>query len=274
MTLLILLHISKSNQSARKLKLLLSIMLPVFFSCHSQEPSPQSAVAGGSTAIHRPQMVVDIPLPAGYSRIPGRDTAFAAWLRKVRIRNNKWVYLYNGELKRNQQAQYAVLDLPVGKKDLQQCADAVMRLRAEFLYDQQRFREISFSDNNGTAYRCPPAPNEAAFERYLEKVYAHCGTLSLEKQLHAVRNTADIQPGDVWIKGGSPGHAVIVLDVAIDLQGKKIYLLAQSYMPAQDIHILRNPGEEIFSPWYALRDDDAPILTPEWTFYSNQLRRW
>ena len=52
-----------------------------------------------------------------------------------------------------------------------------------------------------------------------------------------------LQPGDVFIKGGSPGHAVIVVDVAIYTQtGKKVFLLAQSYMPAQQIHILVNPA--------------------------------
>ena len=47
-----------------------------------------------------------------------------------------------------------------------------------------------------------------------------------------------LQPGDVFIKGGSPGHAVIVVDVAIYPQtGKTVFLLAQSYMLAQQIHI-------------------------------------
>lgn len=273
MTLLILLHITKSNHSARKPHLLLSIMLPVFLSCHSQE-AHNNTKAVRIAAQQWPHTVDEIPLPEGYKRISGKDAAFARWLRQVPIKKEKTVYLYNGALKRNQQAQYAVMNIPVGNKDLQQCADAVMRLRAEFLYSQQRYQDISFSDNNGKAYRCPPAPAYPAFEKYLENVYAHCGTLSLEKQLKAVHNTTDMQPGDVWIKGGSPGHAVIVLDVAVNEQGKKIYLLAQSYMPAQDIHILKNPVEELFSPWYELKEDDSPLYTPEWTFYSNQLRRW
>jgi len=47
-----------------------------------------------------------------------------------------------------------------------------------------------------------------------------------------------IEPGDVMIRAGSPGHAMLVVDVAEDERGRRIYLLAQSYMPAQDIHIV------------------------------------
>jgi hypothetical protein len=83
----------------------------------------------------------------------------------------------------------------------------------------------------------------------------------------------DILPGDVLIKGGSPGHAMLVIDMAEDAAGNKVYLLAQSYMPAQDIHVVVNPVEEKQSPWYSIRDD-THIITPEWTFYTSQLRRW
>jgi hypothetical protein len=43
---------------------------------------------------------------------------------------------------------FAVMDLPVGNKDLQQCADAIMRLRAEYLYRPGQFNSIRFYDNN------------------------------------------------------------------------------------------------------------------------------
>jgi hypothetical protein len=218
--------------------------------------------------------VGNIPLPEGFERLANKKGSFAQWLQNVAIKKDNTVYLYNGQPKRNQEAQYAVLDIPVGKKDLQQCADAVMRLRAQYLLSQKRNSEIWFSDNSGKKYVCPAKVDSTRFERYLENVYAHCGTLSLEKQLHQVADYTTIQPGDVVIKGGSPGHAVIVMDVAVNNQGKKIYLLAQSYMPAQDIHVLKNPVYKNLSPWFWADADNPFIYTPEWTFSTKQLKRW
>jgi len=87
-----------------------------------------------------------IPTPIGYKRIDVAEGSFAEYLinLSLKTKNNK-VYLYNGELKYNQSAQFAVLKIDVGKRDLQQCADAVMRLRAEYLYEQKRYSDIHFN---------------------------------------------------------------------------------------------------------------------------------
>jgi hypothetical protein len=160
----------------------------------------------------------------------------------------------------------------VGKKDLQQCADAIMRLRAEYLFAHKRFQEISFADNNGRKYNYPVS-HRTPFESYLETVFSYCGTLSLEKQLKKASGFYSMEPGDVLIKGGSPGHAVIVVDMAVNTNGKKIYLLAQSYMPAQDIHVLQNPDNSSLNPWYELKANSL-IHTPEWIFEPMQLKKW
>lgn len=256
--------------------LLISIILPFLSGCQEITGREIMPVTGLDAETPPPPVlkhVSDIALPAGYTRVDGNDTAFARWLRRLSLKADNKVYLYDGRLKGNQSAQYAVLDIPVGRKDLQQCADAVMRLRAGFFYRRGLYSRIWFADNNGKKYICPAGADQNRFEKYLENVYAWCGTLSLEKQLKPVRVFGDIQPGDVLIKGGSPGHAVIVMDVAVDKAGSKIYLLAQSYMPAQSIHILKNPMDEGLSPWYKA-GNERMIETPEWTFNQQQLRRW
>lgn len=100
----------------------------------------------------------------------------------------------------------------------------------------------------------------------------YAGTLSLSKTLQ-VRKTEDIEIGDVFIVGGSPGHAVIVVDVASNKSGEKVFLIAQSYMPAQETQILKNPNDDTISPWYNLRGA-SELYTPQWTFALNQLRTW
>ncbi|MBC7828084.1 MAG: hypothetical protein H7122_10075 [Chitinophagaceae bacterium] len=251
----------------------MTIILPYFISCQSYTDNiALPASFGDTTVYYTAQTVEKIQLPPGFRRMDFASGSFAGWLRTIGIRKDKRVFLYNGELKRNQSAQFTVLDIPIGKKDLQQCADAVMRLRAQYLYDHKRFDEISFADNNGRKYNYSRS-SERSFENYLEKVFSYCGTKSLEKQLKKLDDFSALKPGDVLIKGGSPGHAVIVMDMALNAAGTRIYLLAQSYMPAQDIHILRNPIASDLSPWYELNGKTL-IYTPEWVFEPDQARKW
>lgn len=212
-----------------------------------------------------------IPLPAGFKRLATDSTSFASWLRKRNLKKDKTVYLFNGEEKTDQGVQFAVLDIPVGDKDLQQCADAVMRLRAEYLFDIKRYTDIKFFDNANSKYEFTVPYTKEHLYTFLEKVFGMCGSASLSKQLHT-KNINDIIPGDVFIRGGFPGHAEIVMDVAVnDSTGKKIFLLAQSYMPAQDIHVLLNPRNKNLSPWYQAEED---IITPEYVFDKKELKAW
>jgi len=218
-------------------------------------------------------VVSEITVPSGYKRVDLPKQSFGDWLRNISLKKDKHVYLFNGSLKRNQTAQFAVLNISVGNKDLQQCADALMRLRAEYLFSQKRYSEIEFRDNSNKSYKCTGGADRSAFDKYLEKVFSMCGSASLEKQLEPVTNLHNMQPGDVFIKGGFPGHAMMVMDMAVNANGNKVFMLAQSYMPAQDIHIVKNPSDASFSPWYEI-DDVNTIVTPEWTFLNSQLRRW
>ena len=217
--------------------------------------------------------IAAVPLPPGFTRLQADSSSYTAWLRKLPLKKNKTVYLFNGNPKTNQTAQFAVINISTGNKDLQQCADAVMRLRAEYLYAQKRFGAIDFIDNNYTHYRLSTNADRDMFSQYLEKVFSYCGTASLVRQLLAVNDFASVTAGDVLIKGGSPGHAMQVMDIAVNKEGKRIDLLAQSYMPAQDMHVVINPANSKLSPWYEANDEPV-IETPEWTFRQSNLKKW
>jgi hypothetical protein len=243
--------------------------------------------------------IYQIPLPQNYSRKNVSESSFAYYLRHISLKpQNTPVKLYNGQLKNYQQVHYRVLDISVGKRDLQQCADAVMRLRAEYLFHTNQKDKISFNYTSGDAavyekwangYRPSINGNKVNwslkakvdtsytnFLKYMENVFMYAGSSSLSKELKP-KNIAEIEIGDVFIQGGFPGHAVLVVDVAIDLKtNKKIFLLAQSYMPAQDIHILKNfssnKNNDDISPWYEIpMKKSDKISTPEWTFEQNNL---
>jgi hypothetical protein len=101
--------------------------------------------------------------------------------------------------------------------------------------------------------------------QYLTEVFTYCNSASLEKEMKP-KDIRNISIGDVFIRGGFPGHVVIVVDLVQDAKGNKRFMLAQSYMPAQDIHVLK--GE--MGPWYSA--EEGVINTPEYTFHSSQLR--
>lgn len=234
--------------------------------------------------------------PKGFKKVSNIENNFGQFLRNLPLmQNDSKVHLYNGELKGNQNAHCAVIKMPVGNKDLQQCADAVMRLRAEYFYQNGNYDKIQFHFTNGflcsfskwvDGYRISVNGNNVNwiktqnvstsrnnFESYLETVFSYAGTLSLEKELKE-KKTINIKPGDVFIKGGSPGHAVIVVDVAKNEKtGETLFLLAQSYMPAQEIHLLKNPNDGGISPWYSA-DFGNVLITPEYTFTANQLKEF
>ena len=235
-------------------------------------------------------------VPEGFVRISASIGSFGYFLRSLPLKKHlSKVMLYNGTPKINQSAHEAVVDLKIGNKNLQQCADAVMRLRAEYLYAQHDYAKIHFNFTNGfecrydkwmEGYRVAISGNKtswvktknhdlsyATFWAYLEQVFSYAGTLSLSKELKSI-TVAEMQPGDVFIYGGSPGHAVIVVDMAINPKtGKKIFMLAQSYMPAQEIQILKNHNNKGLSPWYSL-DFGEKLETPEWDFSNKELKRF
>lgn len=263
---------------------LLFSFVPVVFICSHLLPLPL-----GQTIETR------IAPPPGYTRAAEAQNSFGNWLRNFPLKHGRPpVRLFDGRLKANQAAHFAVLDIDTGRRDLQQCADAVMRLRAEFLRAGNRADEIAFNFTSGdrlgwadwrkgvrptvkgnhvtwqTRARSDDSP--ASFREYLDTTFMYAGSHSLEKELVTVGTRDPIQPGDVFIQGGFPGHAVILMDVVADASGHRMFLLAQSYMPAQDVHILVNPTDAMLSPWY--RDGRTqPLVTPEWTFPAGSLRR-
>lgn len=234
--------------------------------------------------------------PQGFQRVPAAAESFATFLRQLPLKPpGAVVRLYDGRTKENNGVYDAVVDLKIGKKNLHQCADAVIRLRAEYLYQQKRFAQIHFNFTNGFradyaewlkgkrivirgnetrwVQSCPPADSYRDFWAYLEVVFSFAGTLSLAGELNAV-NVADLRIGDVFIQGGSPGHAIMVVDLAVNVRtGGKAFLLAQSYMPAQEIHVLKNQNNQERSPWYDEAFGDV-LATPEWVFHKGDLKRF
>jgi hypothetical protein len=273
--------------------LILIFFLLSSFSCGKAAVNNPAPVKSDST---KNTIKTRFEVPYGYKRIVSEKNSFGEYLQNLKLKpEGTPVKNYDGSIKEPRDVYIAVVDMDVGDKDLQQCADAVMRLRAEYLYSQNRFDDIHFNFTSGfnaeyskwrEGYRISVKGSSVSwvktqsesesyenFRKYLDVVFTYAGTLSLSKELIAVEIN-EMQIGDVFIKGGSPGHAVIVVDMAVNEKtGDKIFLLAQSYMPAQDIQILKNPGNANLSPWYSVNFGET-LETPEWTFKKEQLKKF
>ena len=223
------------------------------------------------------------PPPAGFERTPEAAGSYGDWLRHLPLAPpGTRVVNHDGRPKPNQAGAAAVIAIDVGSRDLQQCADAVMRLRAEYLRAAGRTQDLSFKFTSGDAFaysrwlagqrprvrgnqvgwtRGAAKPDDRRqFRAWLDVIFTYAGTWSMVRDSAPVASVSELRIGDVLIQGGFPGHALLVVELARNAAGETAVLLAQSYMPAQSLHVVVNPAG---GTWYRL-DDRSPILTPDW----------
>ncbi len=228
----------------------------------------------------KPKIIADIPVPDGFKRLEIDSGSYASYLRHLPIKQeNNIVLLYDGTQKYNQKVQFAVLDIDVGNRDLQQCSDAVVRVRAEYLYANKRYNEIHFnflSDGKPRYYNNYVGNDKSykKFRKYLNYIFAYANTGSLHDEMQSV-DFEDMKIGDVFVQKRRPyGHAIQVVDMAKNEKTNEIiFMLTQSYMPAQEIHILNNLNNKKINPWYS-GSFDGELFTPEWIFTKNDLKRF
>lgn len=205
---------------------------------------------------------------------------------------NKPIVDYRGNQIANQEKHFALLTYDVGSSDLQQCADALIRLRSEYLFSQKKYTQIGFHFNSGIYYsltdylegirpifkkrqqilsktNAASVLSHASLRKWLDIVYAYANTVSLCKEL---KKADGLQTGTVIIFPGNPGHCCIIIDEAITDKQDTVYKMAEGYMPAQSIYVLSNPYEPEWNPWYHLGKGE--INTASCSFRSYYLRKF
>jgi len=234
-----------------------------------------------------------VAVPDGYKRVACKKKSLGSFLRNYPMKKDgSPVLLYDGSRKGNQGAHVAVFKLPIEEEDLQQCADSIMRVYAEYFWKTGQKERIQFhfvdgfladygtwrdggriQAGNTTRWVHSSGYDDSYqnFKKYLRMVFAYAGTLSMEAESKRI-SLAKLQIGDIFIKGASPGHVVMVADVCQNEEGKRAFLLAQGYMPAQEFHLLKNLRHEE-DPWYYEEEVSYPFQTPEYTFQKGSLRR-
>jgi hypothetical protein len=235
--------------------------------------SEQISIDSAATTIHKRFLA-----PAGYKTFSSESNSFAEYLQTLPLKPiGSQVKYYDGGNKINRNVYCSVIDQDIDPVNLQQCADAVMRLRGEYLFKQNKYKEIHFNflSDGKARHFIDYAKGDyryAKFRKYMKYIFSYANTASLREELYT-KPIYEMQIGDVLIQKGNPyGHAVLVVNMATDSAGNKLFMLAQSYMPAQETQILVNRNDKSLSPWYPLKEGE--IITPEWRFTSADLRHF
>jgi len=214
--------------------------------------------------------------PLSFERVALKSGSFGEYLRTLNLKpEGAPARMYDGKAKPNPNIYVSVVDLPISPKDLQSSADAIIRLRAEYLFAQKQYDRISFHSGKNIYSFTEFSKGDNSkdkFNEYLDYVMEEITTPAFCEELIPVK-LKDMKVGDIFIQKNNPnGHAVIVVDMAKNHKGEKLFLLAQSYQPAQEIQILSNPTRDDISPWYEA--EEGAMLTPEWRFLTSDLMRF
>lgn len=235
--------------------------------------------------------------PKGYSWVKEKLDSFGYYLENFKLKPyGSKILKYDGSEISTQHLHEAVFDIDTGAKDLQQCADAIIRLRAEYLFKQKRFDEIKFHFTNGDLVAWNDYKNGTRafvngnsvqfkkvadfddsyqnFRNYLDLIFNYSGTISLYKETQSVTKNSDLKSGDILITPGSPGHIVFISGVCENKIGERLYLLSEGFTPAQSIHLLKNPFENKISPWYRLDVNSLKTNTARYIFKPSSFRKF
>lgn len=230
--------------------------------------------------------------PEGFTRTEYAAGSFQQYLQQYPLKEfGSKVVNYDGKDYVYQSGHVGILEVPVPANGLQQCADALIRIRSEYLWEQDRKDEIGFNFTSGhycswkryaEGYRPKVSGSNVRFTKaasanatkenfynYLNLIYMYSGTQSLYDELPKIDTVDDVEVGDMLIKPGSPGHVIMVVDKATDASGKNLFIFAQGNTPAQSVHVLKNPNDSSLSPWFEI-EMNAKLEIP--TYYFDEVK--
>ena len=163
-----------------------------------------------------------IPVPQGYVRTSEAEGSLGEFLRAYTMKPvGSSVLLYDGSRKWNQRAHCAVFALPIENYDLQQCADSVMRVYAEWLWRTGQEERIRFHFTNGflcewakwkQGFRVKVSGNKTEWVKsaqadssyknlvaYLKMVFTYAGTASMRAYEAEPTTLSALKIGDVFL---------------------------------------------------------------------------
>lgn len=229
--------------------------------------------------------------PVGYKGVVAPENSFGAYLQNFPLRKYDAKPLrYSSDsdsLEKDKATSVAsVLDIElIHKRNLQIAPNSLILLYSKYLYTSQLYSDISFKLSTTPVFECDYntwttggrlnvqgnkitwckehsancghkdvelGTNDSTFKWYMQNVMLYTSTTSFKSNLHKVQKN-DATIGDVIFYADSSIPSIIV-DMAVDSSGNKIYIMACGGIPACEIYIPLNENDTKMSPWHNLSD--------------------
>jgi len=190
--------------------------------------------------------------PAGYTRMVSDRGSFSEWVQTLPLKDSTVIALYNGQTHTSKRV-LAVVDRPLlYHSDLEQCADYCMRFWAEYHRDAGKLDDLYLFDYSGN--RMKYTDGGKPYDVFLKTAMMYSNSHSIKAGCEAV-DEGDLRPGDMIVQneGGGIGHVSMIVDMAEDSAGNRLYLIGYSFMPAQEFHIEKAPADCGREGWFTIR---------------------
>lgn len=194
-----------------------------------------------------------IPVPKGYQRQAYAGGSYSDWIQNLGLKDQPVIRDYQGRIINSGFYNvWGVARMPLlFQSDLEQCADFAMRLWAEYHKATGKLDRMYLFDYGGNKKSFKSSGK--SYAQFLKLAFANTNSYSLKQGCKAIA-AEEIIPGDMFVQNerGGVGHVSVVLDVCLSKEGKRLYLIGYSFMPAQEFHIERagdNYGIEGWFTW-------------------------
>ncbi|MFC2088847.1 DUF4846 domain-containing protein [Calditrichota bacterium] len=229
------------------------------------------------------RLISDIPVLKDYIRIEIKKNSFAAWLGDLPLKeSNSPVLDFRGHIfKTGDDTTVAeVIGWDIRGKRLEQCMDIIVRFYTEYLWGQNQAGKLKLPLPGGywldwqswkqglrpffkgikvnMEATSHPDSTRQNFNKYLQTVFAESGTQQFYFAYKSIKRQ-QVQIGDFIIKKGVRGHAVLIVDIAVNPEGKMIALIGQGDTPACEFYLLNYNSD---NPWFPLNFSKATLPLP------------
>jgi hypothetical protein len=236
------------------------------------------------TSLYSQSTIRDIPLTSeSFNRVNVEQGSFAEHLRNMSLLppGSDVLNYKDGIFKSGQDTAVAyVVDLDIRGRRLEQCMDILVRLYAEYLWKSNRLGELRLPLPGGywlkwvdwrEGYRpifkgidvslkktSHPDTSLKTYQSYLNMVYSEAHTQQFYHAYQSLdRNTVEI--GDIVIRKGSKGHAVMIVDLAKNENGEYVALVGNGDTPACQFFLLNHRKDDV---WIPLRFENETLALP------------